>query len=433
MIWNEKVECMSKEEKEALQLKRLKETVNYVYENVPLYKSKFDEVGLTPDDIQTLKDIEKIPFTTKEDLRSAYPFDLFAVSQDDVVELHSSSGTTGKPVVAGYTKNDLDLWGEIIARAIAMAGGKKHDKIQNAYGYGLFTGGFGIHHGALKFGAVAVPISSGNTKKQIEVMEDFQTNILTCTPSYALYIAESLEKYGVSLDDINLKSGIFGAEMWTEGLRDKLEEKLGILALNIYGLTEILGPGVATECSKKNGLHINDDCFYPEIIDPKTNKTLGEDEMGELVLTTLTNEAMPILRYRTKDLTSIEKDKCDCGRTTVRMMGIKGRTDDMLKIKGVKVFPSQIEKAMHTVEGVSGNYQIIVSREATLDELQIKVEISKDFFTGEIKKLDLMEINLFNAIRSETGLRAKIILSEPDSLPKSEGKAKRVIDKRKFE
>lgn len=430
MVWNEKAECMEKEEKEQMQLERLQNTVKKAYENVPFYTKKFDEAGITPDDIKTLKDIEKIPFTTKEDLRDTYPFGLFAVPDDEIVEIHSSSGTTGKPVVSGYTEKDLDIWGEVIARAINMANGKKHDRIQNAYGYGLFTGGFGIHHGASKFGATLIPISAGNTKRQIEILKDFQSTILTCTPSYALYLAESLEKAGVSLDEINLKSGIFGAEMWTEAMRKQLEEKLGILALNIYGLTEVMGPGVAIECPEKNGLHINDDHFYPEIIDPKTGASLEEGETGELVFTTLTRDGMPILRYRTKDLTSLIKGKCDCGRTTVRMTRITGRTDDMLKIKGVKVFPSQIEKALLNVEGTSGNYQIIVTRPDLLDEVEVKVEVSREVFSDEIRKLELIEKKITSAIRSEIGIRAEVTLCEPESLPRSEGKAVRVMDKR---
>lgn len=433
MVWNEKAECMKKEEKEQKQLKRLQKTVKLVYENVLFYKEKFDKAGIKPEDIKTLKDIEKIPFTTKEDLRTTYPFGLFAVPEDEIVEIHSSSGTTGKPIVTGYTKKDLDIWGEIIARAISMANGVKNDKIQNAYGYGLFTGGFGIHHGAYKFGATLIPISAGNTKKQIEILKDFQSTIITCTPSYALYLAESLEKQGVSLDEINLKSGIFGAEMWTEAMREKLESKLGILALNIYGLTEIMGPGVAIECPEKNGLHINDDHFYPEIINPKTGETLEAGEKGELVLTTLTREGMPILRYRTKDMTSLIDGDCACGRTTVRIDRITGRTDDMLKIKGVKVFPSQIEKALLNIEGANGNYQIIVSRPDILDEVEVKVEVSKELFSDEIRKLELLEKKIAGTIKNEIGIRADITLCEPESLPRFEGKAKRVIDKRNFD
>lgn len=433
MVWNEKAECMNKEEKEELQLKRLQETVKCAYENVEFYRKKLDDAGVKPEDIKTLKDIEKIPFTTKDDLRAAYPFGLFAVPDDDIVEIHSSSGTTGKPTVSGYTKKDLDIWGECIARGLEMAGAEKNYVIQNAYGYGLFTGGFGIHHGASKFCATVVPISAGNTKRQLEIMEDFQSDILTCTPSYAMYLGESLEKAGLTKDDINLKAGIFGAEMWTEEMRARIEESLGIKALNIYGLTEIMGPGVAQECEEQNGIHIQEDHFYPEIINPNTGETLGYDEKGELVLTTLTREGMPILRFRTKDVTSLMSGDCDCGRTTVRMTRITGRTDDMMKIKGVMVFPSQIEKALLRIEGVSPNYQIIVTRPDIMDEVEVKVEASTELFFDEMKKMEEVEKNIVNAIRSETGLRVDVTLCEPESLPRSEGKAIRVIDERNFE
>lgn len=433
MVWNEKAECMSKEEKEKLQLKRLKETVKIAYEKVPFYRKKFDEIGLKPEDIQTLKDIEKIPFTTKDDLRAAYPFGLFAVPDDEIVEIHSSSGTTGKPTVSGYTKKDLDIWGEIIARGLDMAGVKKNYIIQNAYGYGLFTGGFGIHHGAYKFGATAVPISAGNTKKQLEIMTDFQSDVLTCTPSYAMYLGESREKAGISLDEINLKAGIFGAEMWTEEMRHKIEESLGLKALNIYGLTELMGPGIAQECMEQDGIHISDDHFYPEIIDSETGETLGYDQTGELVLTTLTREGMPILRFRTKDVTSLMSGTCACGRTTVRMTRITGRTDDMMKIRGVMVFPSQIEKALLKIDGVSPNYQIIVTRPDILDEIEVKVEASRELFFDQMKEMEQVEANIKKAIRGETGLRVEVTLCEPETLPRSEGKAVRVIDERNFE
>lgn len=432
MIWNEKAECMNQEEKEKLQLERLQKTVKIAYENVPLYKQKFDEAGVKPEDIKSLKDIEKLPFTTKDDLRSAYPFGLFAVPYDDIVEIHASSGTTGKPTISGYTKNDLDVWGEIIARGLAMAGAEKNWIIQNAYGYGLFTGGFGIHHGAYKFGAIVVPMSAGNTQRQIQNMQDFQSDVLTCTPSYAMYLGESVQKAGISLDDINLKVGIFGAEMWTEEMRDKIEESLGLKALNIYGLTELMGPGISQECMEQDGIHISDDHFYPEIINPKTGEVLGDDKKGELVLTTLTREGMPIIRFRTKDLTSLMSGTCKCGRTTKRMTRITGRSDDMMKIKGVMVFPSQIEKALLSVEGVSPNYQIIVTRPDILDEMEVKVEVSKEFFTDENKLKELTK-KISDAIRSEISIKVDITLCEPESLPRSEGKAVRVIDERNFE
>lgn len=433
MIWNEKAECMTSEEKEKLQLERLQKIVKTAYENVPLYKKKFDEAEVKPEDIKTLKDIEKLPFTTKDDLREAYPFGLFAVPKDEIVEIHASSGTTGKPTVSGYTKKDLDIWAEITARGLAMAGAKKDWVIQNAYGYGLFTGGFGIHHGAYKFGAMTVPMSAGNTKKQLTNMQDFQSDILTCTPSYAMYLGESLHKAGISLDDINLKAGIFGAEMWTEEMRDKIEETLGIKALNIYGLTEVMGPGVAQECLEQDGIHISDDHFYPEIINPKTGEVLGDDEKGELVLTTLTREGTPVIRFRTKDLTSLMSGNCKCGRTTKRITRITGRSDDMMKIKGVMVFPSQIEKALLCVDGISPNYQIVVTRPDILDEIEVKVEATPELFSDEMKEMEKIEKNISAAIRSEIGIKVDVTICEPESLPRSEGKAVRVIDERNFE
>ncbi|MDL2270676.1 phenylacetate--CoA ligase, partial [Methanobrevibacter sp. OttesenSCG-928-I08] len=399
---------------------------------VPFYKKKLDDAGVSVEDIKTLKDIEKLPFTTKTDLRSAYPFKTFAVPDEEIIEIHTSSGTTGKPTVSGYTQKDIDIWAEIVARAIDMALGEKTDKIQNCYGYGLFTGGLGIHHGAHKFGATIIPISAGNTKRQAEIMHDFQSTILTCTPSYAMYLAEYLEKEGYGPEDISLKSGIFGAEMWTEEMRNELEKRLGIVALNIYGLTEIMGPGVAQECTVKNGLHISDDHFYPEIINPETGESLDYGEKGELVLTTLTREGMPIIRFRTKDITTLRDEKCECGRTLIRMDRITGRTDDMLKIRGVMVFPSQIEKALFSIDGASPNYQIIVSRPDYLDELEVKVEASKELFSDEMKNMEKIENQIADVIHKEIGLRVEVTLCEPESLPRSEGKAVRVIDNRNF-
>ena len=430
MVFNEKAECMEKEEKKALQLKRLQKTVKLAYENVEFYKKRLDDAGIKPEDIKTLKDIEKIPFTTKNDLREAYPLGLLAVPREEIVEIHASSGTTGKPSVTAYTQNDLDIWGECIARGLVMAGCKKDEIIQNAYGYGLFTGGFGIHHGGNKLGAITVPISAGNTKKQLDTMIDFQSNILTCTPSYAMYLGESREKAGISLDEINLKAGIHGAEMWTDEMRKRIEKSLGIKAYNIYGLTEVMGPGVAQECSKQNGMHIQDDQFYPEIINSETGETLDYGEEGELVLTSLTKTGMPILRFRTKDLTSLIADECECGRTTIRMTKITGRSDDMLKIKDVMVFPSQIEKALLKIDGISPNYLIHVTRPKILDEVEVKVEASKELFSDEMKEMERVEKEIASSIRSETGLRVEVTLCEPESLPRSEGKAIRVIDER---
>lgn len=430
MFWNEKAECMNKEEKEKVQLERLQKTVKLAYENVEFYKKRFDEIGLKPEDIKTLKDIEKIPFTTKSDLREAYPLGLLAVPREEIVEVHASSGTTGKPTVTAYTQNDLDIWGECIARGLKMAGAKEEYIIQNAYGYGLFTGGFGIHHGGNKMGAITIPISAGNTRRQLDTMIDFQSDILTCTPSYAMYLGESREKAGIALEDINLKAGIHGAEMWTNEMRKRIETSLGIKTHNIYGLTEVMGPGVAQECDCQNGMHIQDDHFYPEIIDPKTGESLDYGENGELVLTSLTKTGMPILRFRTKDLTSLVGEKCECGRTTVRMTRITGRSDDMLKIKGVMVFPSQIEKALLKVSGASPNYMIHVTRPDILDEVEVKVEASKELFSDEMKKMEQVEKQIQASIRSETGIRVDVTIVEPESLPRSEGKAVRVIDER---
>ncbi|KZX11020.1 phenylacetate-coenzyme A ligase [Methanobrevibacter filiformis] len=427
------METMNIDDKKEHQLKLLQETVKKAYENVPFYKKKFDEIGVKPEDIKELKDIEKLPFTTKTDLRESYPFGMFAVNEEEIVEIHTTSGTTGKPTVSGYTERDIEIWGEVIARAITMADGTKKDIIQNCYGYGLFTGGLGIHHGGYKLGATVIPISAGNTNRQIEILKDFQSTILTCTPSYAMYLAEVLEKEGIEKEDINLKSGIFGAEMWTEEMREELERKLGIIALNIYGLTEVIGPGVATECKIKKGLHISDDHFYPEIINSKTKKTLDEGQKGELVLTTITREGMPVIRFRTKDITSITWEKCECGRTTPRMSRVTGRTDDMLKIRGVIVFPSQIERALLKIDGLSPNYQIIVTRPGNLDEIEVKVEATESLFSDEMKEMEEIEKNIALQIHKEIGIRVDVSLVESESLPRSEGKAVRVVDHRKFD
>ena len=430
MIWNKEAECMSAEEIKELQLQRLQAVVKRAYENVPYYKKRFDELNIKPEDIETLEDIEKLPFTTKTDLRAAYPFGMFAVPIEDIVEVHTTSGTTGKPTVSGYTKGDLDLWGEVIARALTMTGARKKDKIQNSYGYGLFTGGMGIHYGAQKIGATMIPISAGNTKRQIEIMQDFDTDIISCTPSYGLYLAEVAANDGIDTEKLKLRAGCFGAEMWTEEMRDQLEKRLHISAHNIYGLTEIIGPGVAMECEAKNGLHIFEDHFYPEIINPDSLKTVPEGEKGELVLTTLTREGMPVIRFRTKDITALRRGKCSCGRTQVKMDRITGRSDDMLKIRGVIVFPSQIEKALLKIEGLEPNYQIIVTRPQQLDELEVQVETSPALFSDEVRHIEDVKRNIESRIHSEIGLRVNVNLVEPKSLPRSEGKAVRVIDKR---
>ncbi len=433
MIWNKEAECMSREDKESLQLERLKEIVSTAYEKVPYYQERFKKAGIKPEDIQSLGDLEKLPFTTKTDLRDAYPFGMFAVPEEDIVEVHTSSGTTGKPTVSGYTKKDLEIWGEVMARALNMALAEKSDRIQNCYGYGLFTGGLGVHYGAQQLGATVIPISAGNTQRQVEILQDFKTSVITCTPSYALYLGEVMEKQGIDIKDLNLKSGVFGAEMWTEEMRDEIEKRLGLIALNIYGLTEIIGPGVAQECPEKNGLHIFEDHFYPEIINPKTREILEEGEKGELVLTTLTREGMPIIRFRTKDITALRYDKCSCGRTLVRMDRITGRTDDMLKIRGVIVFPSQIERALLKIEGLDPHYQIIVTRPHHLDELEVQVEASPILFSDEVKHVEEVKKMIEKRVHSEIGLRVNVTLVEPESLPRSEGKAVRVIDKRNFD
>ncbi|AUB58930.1 MULTISPECIES: phenylacetate--CoA ligase family protein [Methanobacterium] len=432
MIYNEKAECMSVKEKEELQLKRLQVVVKRAYENVPYYRQRLDEAGVSPEDIQTLKDLEKIPFTTKSDLRDAYPFGMFAVSTDDIVEIHTTSGTTGKPTVSGYTEKDLEIWGEVVARALSMAHATKKDIVQNCYGYGLFTGGLGVHYGGQKIGCTVIPISAGNTQRQIEVIQDFKSTIITCTPSYAMYLAEVLEREEIPKEDIKLKAGVFGAEMWTEEMRAEIERRLNVSALNIYGLTEIIGPGVAQECMEKNGLHIFDDHFYPEVVDPQTLETLPEGEKGELVLTTLTREGMPVLRFRTRDITALRSGECGCGRTHVKMDRITGRSDDMLKIRGVIVFPSQIERALLKIPGMEPHYQIIASRPQHLDELEVQVETSPALFSDEVKHVEEVKRSIEKHIHNEIGLRVNVSLVEPRSLPRSEGKAVRVIDNREL-
>ena len=430
MIWNEQVECMSDDERKKLQLEKLQAIVKYAYENVPYYRKRLDEIPLKPEDIKTLKDIEKLPFTTKDDLRDAYPFEMFAVPKKEIVEVHTSSGTTGKPTVSGYTTGDLEIWSEVMARGLTMAGVDDEDIIQNTHGYGLFTGGFGVHYGAQKIGATVIPISTGQTKRQIEIMQDFGTTVMIFTPSYGLYLAEEIKAEGLNTEDLDFKAIGFGAEMWTEEMRKEIEKRFNAPAYNIYGLTEIMGPGVGLECSAQDGLHIFEDHFYPEIIDPETFETVEDGEKGELVLTTLTREGTPLLRFRTKDVTKLTRGKCECGRTLVRMERVKGRTDDMMKIRGVSVFPSQIEKALLRIDGVEPHYQIIVTRPHLMDEMEVRVEASEDLFSDEIKELVGIREKIEQYIHNEIGLRVKVTLVEPKTLPRSEGKAVRVIDKR---
>lgn len=431
-IWNFHMETMDREVRKSLQSYRLKELVWYVYDNVPFYRKKFNEMGISPRDIRGIEDIDKLPFTTKNDLRDNYPFGLFAVPMEQIVRIHASSGTTGKPTVVGYTQEDIDIWSEVMARSLVSSGATKNSIIQNAYGYGLFTGGLGIHYGAERIGATVIPISGGNTARQILIMQDFGSDVLTCTPSYSLYLAEELEKKGVKRSDINLKYGVFGAEPWSEGMRNEIERRLNIKAINIYGLSEIIGPGVANECLEQAGLHIYDDHFYPEIIDPATGNHVKEGEKGELVLTTLTKKGIPLIRYRTRDLTRFLPGECKCGRTHPRIDRIMGRTDDMLIIRGVNVFPSQIEEVLVQIEEVAPHYQIIVDRVHNLDVLTVMVEVSEKVFSDEIKKLEMIEKKIQQEIENVLGISVAVKLVEPRTIERSEGKAKRVIDNRKI-
>ncbi|MFA6865907.1 MAG: phenylacetate--CoA ligase [Clostridia bacterium] len=430
-MWNELVECMSREDLKKLQSERLIATVERVYNNVEHYRKKMDAIGLKPSDIKSVDDLVKLPYTTKADLRETYPFGLFAVPQKKIVRIHASSGTTGKATVVGYTKKDIDTWSECVARCFAMAGVTDEDIIQIAYGYGLFTGGLGAHNGAEKLGATVVPMSTGNTTKLINMMKDFNATALACTPSYLLHIAEILEGNG-DLDKIKLKIAICGAEPWTEQMRMKMEKTLNIKAYDIYGLSEIMGPGVACDCEYHLGLHVNEDHFIPEIIDPKTLKPAKEGEIGELVFTTITKEGLPLIRYRTRDLTSICYDKCKCGRTQARLSKFVGRSDDMLIIRGVNVFPGQVEDALAKLEEVSMHYMMIVDRVGTLDTLEIQVEVDERFFSDEIKSLEALTKKIGHTIQQALGLSAKIKLVEPKTLERSMGKAVHVIDKRKL-
>ena len=431
MIWNEKMETMSREELTKLQSERLVATVKRVYENVPAYRAKMDAIGLKPEDIRGVEDLSKLPFTTKADLRENYPFGLFAVPQDEIVRVHASSGTTGKPTVVGYTENDIKMWSECVARCMTMAGITKKDIVQVAYGYGLFTGGLGAHYGAEYMGATTVPMGTGNTQKLITLMKDFGATAIACTPSYLLHIAEVL-KEGGDLDKIKLRAAVCGAEPWTEEMRHQIEATLGIDAHDIYGLSEVMGPGVACDCSYHNGLHVCEDHFIPEIISPTTLEPVPEGETGELVFTTITKEGLPLIRYRTRDLTSITYEKCKCGRTTCRISRFKGRSDDMLIIRGVNVFPSQVEEALLQVDGVSPHYLIVVDRVNNLDTMEIMVEVDEKFFSDEIKGLEALSKKIAKAVQQMIGLNAKIKLVEPRTIERSMGKAVRVQDKRKL-
>jgi len=432
LYWNQSRECMPREEMQKLQSERLIKTVKRVYHNVPYYRAKMQEKGVEPGDIKDIGDLSKLPFTYKQDLRDNYPYGLFAVPLSEIVRIHASSGTTGKKTVVGYTRNDLEKWSEVMARTLASAGATKESVIQVAYGYGLFTGGLGAHYGAEKIGASVIPISGGNTKLQLEIMKDFGTTHLACTPSYALYMAEELEESGIKLSDLKLKGGVFGAEPWSEAMRDEIERRLGILAIDIYGLSEVIGPGVATECHCKCGLHIQEDHFIPEVIDPETEKVLPPGSTGELVFTTVTKEGLPLIRYRTRDLSSLDYVKCDCGRTLVRMSKVTGRTDDMLIIRGVNVFPSQIESVLLEMGETAPHYKIIVDRAGNLDVMEVWVEMTQALFSDEVKRIEDLEKSTKKRIEETLGISVKVKLVEPKSIERSEGKAKRVIDKRKI-
>ena len=431
MIWNEAKECMSRDELQNLQSKRLVKLVDRVYHNVEYYRKKMQAVGIEPGDIKGIEDISKLPYTTKDDLRDTYPFGLFAVPMNQIVRVHASSGTTGKATVVGYTRKDIDVWSECVARAFAQAGLTRDDIIQVAYGYGLFTGGLGAHYGAEHLGATVVPMSTGNTKKLTTMMKDFGATAIACTPSYLLHIAETLEAEG-AIDEIKLKAAICGAEPWTEQMRLQIEEKLHINAFDIYGLSEIMGPGVACDCIYHKGLHVYEDHFLPEIIDPKTLQPIGEGETGELVFTTLTKEGIPLIRYRTKDLTSISYDKCECGRTLARISRFKGRSDDMLIIRGVNVFPSQVEAALLEMGETAPYYMMIVDRVNNLDTLEVQVEVDEIFFSDKISELENLTKKIAHQIQQAIGLAVKVKLVEPKTIERSMGKAVRVIDKRKL-
>ncbi len=431
-IYQKEYECMDREELKKLQSERLVNQVKRMYENVALFKDRMDKKGLKPEDIHGIEDLPKLPFSYKQDLRDFYPFGLFAVPTKEIKRLHASSGTTGKQIVVGYTDHDLDMWADCMARQLSAVGGSDESFVQVSYGYGLFTGGLGAHSGAEKLGATVIPTSSGNTQRQIQTMIDFGSTILCCTPSYAMYLGEAIEEMGVK-DQLSLKAGVFGAEPWTEDMRKAIEDKLNIKAYDVYGLSEIMGPGVAYECECQDGMHVCEDMFIPEIIDPDTGEVLPEGSSGELVFTTITKEAFPVIRYRTRDICSLKYEKCKCGRTFIRMNKPTGRSDDMLIIRGVNVFPSQIEEVLLKIGGdVTPNYQIIVDRVNNSDTLEVQVEMSEHLFSDDVKSIEKIERDIKERLRSVLGLAAKVTIVEPKTIARSEGKAKRVIDNRKL-
>jgi phenylacetate-CoA ligase len=433
IYWDEEMETLPRVGLESIQLKRLQSLIARVYETVAPYREKMVGAGITPADIRELDDLQKLPFTVKEDLRENYPFGMFTMGLDDIVRVHASSGTTGKPTVVGYTQKDIDTWANLMARALVCAGATRGDMVHNAYGYGLFTGGLGAHYGAEKLGATVIPVSGGNSKRQITIMRDFGSTILMSTPSYALNLAEAMEQMGIEPSSLSLRVGIFGAEPWSENMREEVENKLNIKAVDIYGLSEVIGPGVAQEClNSSGGMHIFEDHFLPEIIDPDTGKRLPPGERGELVFTTLSKEAFPVIRYRTKDITTLHYDTCNCGRTLVRMDKVTGRSDDMLIIRGVNVFPSQVEHVLMGIEGVEPHYQIIVEREGSLDTMTVEVEVSDSLFSDEIKELEQLTKRITRDIKDILGVTCRVKLVNPRTIERSQGKAQRVIDNRKI-
>jgi phenylacetate-CoA ligase len=430
LIWNPYYEAIDREKLYTLQFLRLKQTLERVYQLVPFYRESFNKAGAEPGDIRSLEDLQKLPFTVKNDLRDNFPYGLFTVDLNEVVRIHSSSGTTGIPTVVGYTQKDLDTWAELMARTLTAGGATKESVVHIAYGYGLFTGGLGAHYGAEKIGATVVPISGGQTKRQVKMMKDLGTTLLACTPSYALFIAETMGEMDLSPKDLKLRSGVFGAEPWSENMRHVIEEKLQIDAYDIYGLSEIIGPGVSYECPAKAGLHLSEDHFIPEIIDSVTGQVLPEGEKGELVITTISKEALPMIRYRTRDITTLTSEPCACGRTHMRMKKVSGRTDDMLIIRGVNVFPSQIESILLEMGETEPHYQLVVDRIGSLDTLQVLVEVSEQMFSDHIRGLETLEYKIRTEIDNMLGVTADVKLVEPKSIPRSEGKAQRVVDKR---
>jgi len=431
MIWKEEFECADRKQLAQVQGQRLKDLVEYIYNNCQVYKQKFDDAGIKPDSINSIDDIKKLPFTTKEDMRDNYPYGLFSADQKDVREIHVSSGTTGNPTLVGYTRDDIGLWSDVMARSLCCAGAEPGDTIQIAYGYGLFTGGLGFHYGALEMGLKIIPTSSGQTARQLKIMQDFAPRILACTPSYALYMAEEAQELGLDPRKSNWEIGIFGAEPWSESMRGEIEDIWNMLATDVYGLSEIIGPGVAQECKYKCGLHTFSDVFFPEVINPQTGEEMPEGEDGELVFTTLTKQAIPLIRYRTRDIVSVTYEKCQCGRTSPRISKIKGRTDDMIVVRGINVFPSQIEHVLLGIEGTQPYYQIVVDRQAhKLDQVEVLVEVDQERFSDEVKELEAFKAEIKHKIESVLSIGVKVTLVEPKTIERSMGKSKRVIDKR---